>query len=203
MTLKTRGNSRLLFMITMAVTFWVTEGCATWKVVRASGPPSALKGANEVVVQFDYSKMLVNSTGSDSLNEEEWVARKLQKEPEYRTTWADLKGRFEKGVLEGVQDRFSGGAIVRPASAGDVPPGAVVLQVQVRRFQLGQYIPFVLPPTILKVELIYLAGGQVTDEIAVERAAGHDIIQPSVFSVISGLSRSVGDAGGAYLKRAQ
>ena len=51
-------------------------------------------------------------------------------------------------MLEGAQAQVDGALPIRPIGQEYVEsPGSVVLQVQLRRFKLGQWVPFVLPPT--------------------------------------------------------
>jgi hypothetical protein len=149
-----------------------------------------LKDASEVAVRFDYSGMVV-----EGMSENEWVSRKTSEDPKYPATWADLKGRLEAAMLEGLRDKVPAAQLLGPT----VAPSAVVLTVQVHGFRLGKFIPVVLPPTVVQAGLVWQVGGQVADEISVERSYPSSIIAPSVFNHITPVGRSIGAAAGAFL----
>lgn len=159
-----------------------------WKVVRVSGPPSALANASDVALAFDYSQMSV-----EGRPEADWVSAKTAEDAKYPDTWADLKGRFEEAVLTGLRSQYPG---AHSASAGQ---GDVVMVVQVRQFKLGKLIPFVLPPTVMDAELIFQVGGQATDEISLMRSYPSSLTSPSVFNHIGPVGQQFGAAGGKLI----
>jgi hypothetical protein len=163
-----------------------------WKVVRVSGPPSALAGQTDVAVAFDYSRMYV-----EGRTEQDWVASKTAEEAKYPETWADLKGRFEAAVVQGMRSRFPS------AHAVQAGPGSPVMVVEVHNFKLGKFIPFVMPPTVLEASLIFQVGGQATDEIQLTRSYPASITQPSVFNHIPYIGDAFGYAGASLLASKQ
>ena len=165
------------------------SGCGpAWKVVKVSGPPSALAASNDIALAFDYSQMFV-----EGRTEQDWVTTKVAEDAKYTETWADLKGRFEEAVLAGLRSEFPG---AHPVAAG---PGDTVMVVQVRNFKLGKFIPFVLPPTVMDAELIFQVGGQATDEISLARSYPSSLYQPSVFNHIGPVGQQLGAAGGKLI----
>ena len=168
-------------------------GCGPgWKVVRTSGPPSALATASDVAVAYDYSHMLV-----EGRTEQEWVADKTAEDANYATTWHDLKARFEEAVLEGLQKEYPSAHTVQTS------PGNVVMVVQVQRFKLGKFIPFVLPPSVVEAALVWQVGGQPTDEITLRRDFPSSVYNPSVFNHIKPIGLAIGKAGGKFLASQQ
>ena len=163
-----------------------------WKVVRVSGPPSALSGQTDVAIAFDYSRMYV-----EGRTEQDWMTAKTAEDPRYPTTWADLKGRFEAAVVRGMQAQFPS------AHAVQAGPGSPVMVVEVHSFRLGKFIPFVMPPTVLEASLIFQVGGLATDEIALTRSYPASITQPSVFNHIPWIGDAFGRAGGSLLSSKQ
>jgi hypothetical protein len=186
------NRSVRLSLLAVAVAF--TAGCSPgWRVMRVSGPPSALRGAGEVAVAFDYSMMSV-----EGRTENDWVAAKTAEDAQYPATWADLKGKFEAAVLFGLRDVYPA---AHPITAGGQTQ--VVVWVQVRAFQLGKYIPFVMPRTVVDAEVVYVAGGQPVEEISVLRQYPPSVVQPSVFQHIGPVGQSLGVAAGRYLNSRQ
>lgn len=175
-----------------AVLLGVFSGCGpAWKVVRVSGPPSALAGATDLAVAFDYGQMVV-----EGKPEADWVAAKTAEDANYPTTWADLKGKFEAAVMEGVQSQ------VPSAHRVEAGVGNAVMVVQMRDFKLGKFIPFYQPPTVMNGNLVFQVGGQGGDEINLVRSYPASITQPSVFNHIGHVGRAIGTAGGQFFNNA-
>jgi hypothetical protein len=165
------------------------SGCGpNWKVVKVSGPPSALAATNDVALAFDYSQMFV-----EGRTEADWVATKTAEDAKYPETWADLKGRFEAAVLSGLRSEVPNAHHVNQGA------GQVVMVMQVRDFKLGKFIPFALPPTVMGAEILFQVGGQTTDEISLVRSYPSSITQPSVFNHIGPVGQALGAAGGQLL----
>lgn len=166
------------------------SGCGpSWKVVRVSGPPSALTSVTDIAVAFDYSQMIV-----EGRNEKTWTDLKTAEDPKYPETWADLKGRFENAVLEGVRVQYPG---AHPVAAGQ---GQAVMVIRPQTFQLGKFIPFVMPPTVINSNIAFDVGGQITDEINITRSYPASVTQPSVFNHIGHVGQAIGRVGGAFLE---
>lgn len=181
-------NSRISF-IGAALLISLFTGCGpAWKVIKVSGPPSALAGATDIALAFDYSQMMV-----EGRTEAAWMAEKTAAEASYPTTWADLKGKFEAAVLEGLQGEYPS---AHPVANG---PGAVTVVVQVHTFKLGKFIPMVMPPTIMDASIAFQVGGQTTDEISLVRSYPSSLTQPSVFNHIPSVGRQLGQAGGKLI----
>lgn len=169
------------------------SGCGpAWKVVRVSGPPSALAGQTDVAIAFDYGQLYV-----EGRTEADWVTSKTNEDAKYPETWADLKGRFEGAVVEGMRFQFPSAHPVQAGASG------VVMVVQVRSFRLGKFIPFVMPPTVMETSLVFQVGGQATDEISLVRSYPASLTQPSVFNHIPYVGNAIGRAGGSFLDSKQ
>jgi hypothetical protein len=180
--------SHAVKQLSALVALLLMSGCGpAWKVIRASGPPSALAGASEVAVAFDYSKMVV-----EGRTEAAWVAEKTAEDAKYESTWADLKGRFEAAVLEGVRANFPKAQL---AKGGE----SLVMQIQPEIFKMGKFIPYVLPPTKIDARIVFLSGGNATDEIQLMRSYSPSLVQPSVFNHIGPVGQAIGRAGGSLL----
>ena len=176
-------------LIGAALIVGLLSGCGpAWKVVRVSGPPTALTAANDVALSFDYTQMYV-----EGRTEADWVAAKTAEDAKYTQTWADLKGKYEAAVLDGLRGQIPGAHM---AATGAAPVQMVVMP---RTFKLGKFIPFALPPTVMEGGIIFIVGGQPTDEIALTRSYPSSITQPSVFNHIGHVGYEFGAAGGKLL----
>ncbi len=123
----------------------------------------------------------------------EWVNLKTAEDPKYTQTWADLMGKFETAVIEGLRERYPS---AHPVQAG---ASAVTVVVTPHRFQMGKLIPFVLPPTIMDVNLVWQFNGQVTDEISYSRSYPVSVVQPSVFNHIHPVGVQIGEHASRFL----
>lgn len=175
----------------------MSEGCSPpWQVVKQSGPPSALRGAGEVAVQFDYSEAYVGDTPMA-----EYVAEREVDEPDYANTMSELLGKFESFYMEGFTNNWQAAKQLpaEAAAAGE----HVVAKVKVRFLQMGKYIPFALPATIVRAGVEWLVDGQSTDEIAIEAAHSPSLMQPSVFQHIGYVGQDLGSYSSQFLESAQ
>lgn len=164
------------------------SGCGpSWKVIKASNP-SALAGASDVAVAFDYSQMVVEGKPVA-----DWTAAKTAEDAKYPETWNDLMGKFEAAVLDGIKGSYP---TAHPVAAG---PAAVTMVVTPKTFKMGKFIPFVMPPTMIDSSLVFQVGGQTTDEIKMMYSYPSSLTQPSVFNHISHVGRNFGAAGGRML----
>lgn len=187
--LEPKANRMKHGLIGAALIVGLLSGCGpAWKVVRVSGPPSALAGATDVALSFDYTQMYV-----EGRKEADWVAAKTAEDAKYTETWADLKGRFEAAVLQGLRTEYPQ---AHPPTGN---PSEVVMTVQVRSFKLGKFIPFVLPPTVMDSEIIFAVNGQAGDEISLVRSYPASLVQPSVFNHIGSVGQQIGAAGGKLI----
>jgi hypothetical protein len=176
------------FLIAAALVSLFSACGPSWKVIRAGPAPSPLHGATDVAVAFDYNSMMIEGHPTA-----EWVALKVAEDAKYTATWADLMGKFEAAVIEGMRSRFPS---AHPVQAGASP---VTVVVTPHRFQMGKLIPFVLPPTIMDVNLVWQFNGQVTDEIAVTHSYPVSLVQPSVFNHIGPVGSQVGSHAARFL----
>ena len=171
-----------------ALVLGVLSGCGpAWKVLKASNP-STLAAANNVAVAFDYSAMLV-----DGKPAEQWKAAKIAEDAKYADTWADLMGKYEAAVIEGMRNEVPS---AHPLAQG---PGDVTVTIRPNKFGMGKYIVVSSWPTTMDVVIAAHAGeGDNTDEIQLMRSYPASITQPSVFNHISHVGNQIGQAAGRF-----
>jgi hypothetical protein len=100
-----RASMRALPALVLTVCTFLS-GCIVLQP-REPTPPSPLRTATSLKVDFDYSGLMVAGMGSPK-SEAEWVAAKTAEDPEYPKTWADLKSKWEENFMIGL----SGGSPV-------------------------------------------------------------------------------------------
>ena len=146
-------------------------GCGPpWRVIRASGPPSALHGMTSLAVVFDYSALMMGG-----MFEAQWLATQP---PDEQASYLAVRTSMEEHfLLELAAQLGRDGIAVRRAT------GAESHQVVVRptRIEMGFYRFMVTMDSTLDARLVYGTGGAETDEIDVHLTrAGHKIISDYV-----------------------
>lgn len=186
------GSVRIKLVVAAVACALVATACgAPYQIIRRSGPPSALKNIQNVVVQFDYAQMMV-----EGMAETDWVTRKTEEDADYPTTWADLKGRLESAYGQGF---LASAKVGRMAPLGEAPQaGEGVLIVRPTTFKLGKYIPFVMPNTVVDANVSFVIDGQETDVIRVVAAQAPSIVSPSVFNHIGPVGNRLGNNSGRF-----
>ena len=165
------------------------SGCGPgWKVLKAS-TPTTLAAANNIAVVFDYSQMLV-----EGKSVEQWKAEKTAEDARYPETWANLTGKFESAVIDGLRNNYPSAHL---ASQG---PGDVTVTIRPNKFGMGKYIVISAWPTVMSVVLAARAGeGEDSDEIQFVRSYPASMVQPSVFNHIGYVGQQVGEVGSRFL----
>ena len=171
-------------------------GCSVpWKVVRQSGPPSALVGASAAAIQFDYSTMLVEGMSQDA-----WVSQQTAKEAEYAKTWAELKARFEETYLNGFREEW--GTAARLAEGAAKPAGTVLVQVKVNSLDMGHFIPFATTNSQVTVNVVWDVQAP-DDEIMVSGTDTPSPVNVSIFQHIGNIGQYLGKTSAEFLKSKQ
>ena len=174
----------LLFILLMI------QGCVQpWTVLRESGPPSALVQPGTVSVTFDYSEMLVGHE-----TEEDWVARKSTEDPEYPTTFENLKTTAEDYFLEGFYSK-----IKTPNSRVDAD-GDITVVIKFKYLQMGKYMVVAATATSVKADIIWSRNGEVVDEIAVTCSVPATMTTPSVHQHMKPRAKTLGLNSVGYLE---
>lgn len=174
----------------------VLVGCgAPWKVVKVSGPPSALTGAGAVAIQFDYSTLLI-----EGMTQEAWVAQQKAEEPEYERSWNDLKARLEEHYVQGFQSGWGTATLLAPATPK--PKGTVLVLVKVNKLQMRRYNPIVTSRSYVTVNVIWDAEGPA-DEIVITGSDTSTPINASIFQHVGHIGEYLGKVSAQFLSTKQ
>jgi hypothetical protein len=177
-------------------------GCGVpWIVVKQSGPPSALKGINAVAVSFNYAGLMVAGMGGVDKPEAQWVAEKSAEEPNYQTTWAELKAKWESVYLEGLASQSP--VPVTRSNGAPAPGNAADLTVTLTHLQVGKYMVVASKASTVNVTHTWSRNGQVVDEIRTNSAINPNLYQPSIFQHVGNMGKQSGAYGGKFLAKAQ
>ncbi len=186
-----------LDLLALATLSLLCVACGShYKVIKASGPPSALRGAVEVKVAFDYTDFVV-----EGRSEENWVTEKTAKDPEYGKTWTDLKARFETKFLDGFTS-------VWPTSArlaeGETPAeGTTVAVVKVRELDIGRLIPFATRNSKIDVRVRYTRKEDPDAEIAIKGEDTPSLTNPSIFQHVGRIGHYLGRVSAIFVEDQQ
>lgn len=186
-------SAKLTLMLSVLL---VLGGCSVpWKVVKESGPPSALTGAGAVAIQFDYSALLVEGMSQDA-----WVEQQKAKEPNYEKSWTDLKARLEEYYVQGFQDGW--GTATRLAPGAAKPEGTILVLVKVNTLDMGHYIPFATTRSQVTINVVWDAAGP-QDEIMVTGTDTPSLINASIFQHVGHIGQYLGKVSAKYLTTKQ
>lgn len=163
-----------------------------YTVITESGPPSALKGATQAVVSFDYAKLVV-----EGRSETEWVARKTAEEADYEKTWADLKARFETHYMQGFTRGWP--AASRLAEGEQPAEGAVRVVVDVRQLDMGRLVPFATTQSVITTRVKWNRKAEPDDEIQIQGADTPSLTNPSIFQHVGHIGAYLGGISARFL----
>lgn len=145
-------------------------GCGPpWRVVRQSGPPSALAGVQLIGVSFDWSRATVGGVPEG--------AYLGSLPPDEQANYMEVHNTIEAAYFSELQRQSAGVQIV--PSTGAEP---VQLVVQPLFLELGYYRVIVSRDSRLDVAAVFLVGGQPVDEIEVRAVRRASMRDPTVLN---------------------
>ncbi len=181
---------RQQIVLSLFVLFACAACAPPWTVVRKSGPPSALQGAQSVGIFFDYSQAMVDGQPEQSFlanNDDVDAAAKLQ----------SVKDAFEAGVMDGALRSM-------PVQVGKQMQGAdVAVTVRVDSLVRGKYAFIYARDTEAFVTALWSRGQTLTDEIRYNTRVQASAQQPSIIQRAEIAGRDVGNILGRFFRHAQ
>jgi len=170
----------------------LAAGCgAPWTVVTRSGPPSALRGANPLVADADFTQAtmdgvpIAQAIGALPANEQSDV----------QTMLADLQQTF-------ITELASDVPVQVVTSNGPLAPGEVRVTMRAIDIARGGHSPF-SPPSSLTVRISFSVGGQITDEVEMTRRMNWAVTRPSAARRLRGLATQMAQMGARFFRREQ
>ena len=182
---------RLLLASLAAFSLVSLSACGhPWRVVRASGPPSALVGQTSIGVSFDWSRA---SLGGRS--EAEWLATQPAED---QASYNEVRERL-MGIFVDALSRELGGVTVQPSTGQE----AVQLVVQPLVLEMGFYRFVMAMDSQLDSALVWGVGGQVTDEITVRTRVTANLTNPAIIGRMNDCATRTARLAAAFFRDAQ
>jgi hypothetical protein len=176
-----------LFVLAIAV------GCGPpWRVVRQSGPPSALAGQTVIGVTFDWSRALLGGRP-----EEVWLAGQP---PRDQQSYLEVRNAImETFTLELQRQLQPSGITVVPATGQE----AVVLSVQPLVLEMGFFRFMWNMDSRLDSALVFFVNGQETDHIEVRTSRHADLYNPAIMGRMTACARRTAQLAAEYVRQAR
>lgn len=140
-----------------AIALFVLTACGPpWKVVRQSGPPSALAGQTVIGVSFDWSRAILGGQP-----EQMWLAGQP---PDDQAAYMEVRTALMQTFMLELTSQLSARGVTVVPSTGAEP---VQLVVQPLMLEMGFYRFMVNMDSRLDSALVWQVGGQETDHIEI------------------------------------
>ncbi|UJR81588.1 hypothetical protein [Sandaracinus amylolyticus] len=183
-------TSRFRFAF-LAIPLLLLAGCGPpWRVIRASGPPSALASASVIGVSFDWSRALVGGAP-----EQQYLAGLPADE---RSNYVEVRTAIEATYVLELQRQAAGVQVV--ASTGAEP---IQLVVMPGFLELGFHRVLVARDSRLDMHLVFAMGGVVVDEIEIRSTRGADLRNPTVLNRMSECAALNAQLTAQFIRRAR
>jgi hypothetical protein len=169
----------------------MSVGCGPpWRVIKQSGPPSALADIQSLGVKFDYSRI---SLGGKS--EQQFLASKSEEE---RAKFQEVKSTMDNAFLIGLRSRLPDLLVRQDTGQEDA-----TLTVRYTMLEQGKYAVVFAMDTELAAHLAFARNGAVTDEIAVDTAVDATVTQPAILQRVKIAAERLADLGAQYVRQAR
>lgn len=186
-------TNRLFRTALFIVLAFAALGCGPpWRVIRTSGPPSAIAGATQVAVVFDYSMLLMGGRP-----ESEWLATQP---PDDQNAYLAVRQSMEEQFLLELTAELGREGIAVGRGSGAEP---LVLFVRYTRIEMGFYRFMVNMPSILDTNLAFAPGGGVSDEISLHLQREATMRDASIDERLDWCARRAAQLTAEYVRRAR
>lgn len=161
-----------------------------WRVMRVSGPPSALVGMSSLGVAFDDSMLTMGGMPAQA-----WL---LSQPPEDQGSYLAVRAGMEEELLSELGSQLAPTPVVRATGAE-----SHLLVVRFTLLEMGAYRVMFSMDSHLDAVLAFGPGGTVTDEIAVRTTRVANLYNPTIAGRMNWLARRVAQLGAEYVRRAR
>lgn len=184
---------RLPSWLLLVTLLFAAVGCGPpWRVIRASGPPSALVGMSHVGVVFDDSMLMMGG-----MPEAQWLATQP---PEEQASYLAVRASMEEHFLLELSSQLGREGMVVVRATGAEPHQIVV---RYTRIEMGFYRVLMEMDSVLDVDLAFGPGGAISDEIAIHLTREASRWNASVEERLDWCSARAAQLAAEYVRRAQ
>jgi len=169
-------------------------GCGPpWRVIRQSGPPSALRGATQVIVATDLSAMYVNGKTVDQVMAE--------RSPDEQRAMGEAIAALQTGFIQGfaTNTRVSAPVAQGPPMRGE----GVRVTARFTNVDPGKYAFVYTRDTMVTARIVWTIDGQVVDEIETTRRVDASMSQPAIIQRMRIGGRRTGELAASFFRRAR
>jgi hypothetical protein len=163
-----------------------------WKVIRQSGPPSALAGQQLIGVSFDWSRAILGGQP-----EAQWLATQP---PEDQQSYLEVRNAIMQTYINELASQPAGRGITVVAGSGQEP---IQLIVQPLMLEMGFYRFMVNMDSRLDSALVFTMGGQETDHIEVHTTAESNMANAQIIGRLSQCALRTARLTAEFIRRAQ
>lgn len=176
--------------LALAFSLYATACGPPWRVMRVSGPPSALSGMQSLGVTFDYSALIMGG-----MPEAQWL---LTQPPEDQSSYLATRSLMETELLAALGSELAPMPVVRATGTE-----SHMIVVRYTMLEMGAYRVVFAMDSRLDSTLAFGPSGTITDEIAVRTARVANLYNPSIDGRMSWCARRVAQLAAEYIRRAQ
>lgn len=179
--------------ILAALSFFLLTACGPpWRVIRESGPPSALAGQTLIGVSFDWSRALLGNQ-----SEQAWLA---SQPPDDQASYMEVRNAIMQTYLLALQSQLASRGITVVSSTGAEP---VQLVVQPLRLEMGFYRFMVNMDSRLDSAFVFVVGGQEADNIEVRTTAVANMQNAAILGRMMTCAQRSAQLTTEFIRRAQ
>lgn len=184
---------RLPSWLVLVTLLFAAVGCGPpWRVIRASGPPSALVGMSHVGVVFDYSMLMMGG-----MPEAQWLATQP---PEEQASYLAVRASMEEHFLLELSSQLGREGMVVVRATGGEPHQIVV---RYTRIEMGFYRFMVNMDSVLDSNLAFGPAGTISDEISIHLSRQANMANASIEERLGWCSARAAQLAAEYVRRAQ
>lgn len=180
----------LRLLLGLAFSLYATACGPPWRVMRTSGPPSALLGMQSLGVSFDYSALMMGG-----MPEAQWL---LTQPPEDQGSYLAVRATMENEFLAELGTSLAPLPVVRATGTE-----THVIVVRYTMLEMGAYRVFFAMDSRLDSDLGFGPSGTITDEIAVRTSRVANLYNPSIDQRMNWCARRVAQLAAEYIRRAR
>lgn len=185
-------QTRFLALLAAASLFLLTACGPPWKVIRASGPPSALAGQTVIGVSFDWSRAMLGGQP-----EQVWLAGQP---PNDQQSYMEVRNAIMQTFMMELTNQLAARGITVVPSTGAEP---VQLVVQPLTLEMGFYRFVMSMDSQLDTALVWQVGGQETDQIQLHTTATANMANASILERMGTCATRSARLAADFYRRAQ